>query len=127
MGRTSLPQSFRAAWAGLVFVLRSQRNARIEVFIAVAVVLVAAWLRISTLEWAVVVLVIAAVTAAEIANTALEAVIDLLAPEYHSSAKVAKDASAGVVLVMAAASAVIGLLILGPPLVARLNELLAGG
>jgi diacylglycerol kinase len=120
---TTIPQSFRAAFAGVVHVLQTQRNARIEFAIAAAVVGVAAWLRISTIEWALIVLVIAAVTAAEIANTALEAIVNLLAPEYHDAAKIAKDASAGAVLVLSVASAVIGLILLGPPLLARLTHL----
>jgi diacylglycerol kinase len=122
---TTIPQSFRAAWAGVVHVLRSQRNARIEFAIAAAVAGVAAWVRIAPLEWAVLVLVMAAVTAAEIANTALEALVDLLEPDHHETARIAKDASAGAVLVVSVASAVIGCIILGPPLAARLAQLFA--
>ena len=125
MEPTTIPQSFRAALAGLVYVLRTQRNARIEFAVAAAVVGVSAWLRIPIVEWAILVLVMAAVTAAEVANTALEAVVNLLAPEYHPHAKIAKDASAGAVLVVSMASAIIGLLILGPPLFTRLNNLFA--
>jgi diacylglycerol kinase len=121
---TTIPQSFRASWAGVVHVLRTERNARIEFAIAAAVVGVAAWVRLSPLEWAIIVLVIAAVTAGEIANTALEEVVNLLAPEYHHAAKIAKDASAGAVLILSAAAAIIGLIILGPPLLNRISQLL---
>jgi diacylglycerol kinase len=53
-------------------------------------------------------------------NTALEAVVDLASPDIHPLAKTAKDLTAGMVLLAAAASIVVGLIILGPPFAARL-------
>jgi len=61
-------------------------------------------------------LTIGVVFAAEIINTAIEAVVDLVAPEFHPLAKIAKDAAAGSVLVLAVAAVVVGLLILLPTL-----------
>jgi diacylglycerol kinase len=57
---------------------------------------------------------------AEFANTALEAIVDLSSPDIHPLAKVAKDVSAGMVLVGAIGAVLVGLLILGPPLVAQI-------
>ncbi len=57
---------------------------------------------------------------AEFANTAIEAIVDLSTQELHPLAKVAKDVSAGMVLVGAVGAILVGLLILGPPLVTRL-------
>jgi diacylglycerol kinase len=63
---------------------------------------------------------------AEFINTAIEAVVDLASPVNHPLAKVGKDVGAGAVLVAALAAALVGLLILGPPLWARFASLLPG-
>ena len=82
--------------------------------------MLAAWLRISRVEWAVIIFTIALVLILEGLNTAVEAAIDLASPEFHRLAKAAKDLAAGMVLIASIASIGVGLLILGPPLWARL-------
>jgi diacylglycerol kinase (ATP) len=72
----------------------------------------------------VIVLAIGMVWASEILNTAIEAVVDLSSPVHHPLAKVGKDVGAAAVLIAAVAAMVIGLLILGPPLVAKLTGLI---
>jgi undecaprenol kinase/diacylglycerol kinase (ATP) len=79
------------------------------------------WLHLDALRWAVLALTIALVFFAEMVNTVTEAAIDLVTEEYHPLAKVAKDVSAGAVLVTALAAVVVGLLILGPPLLVKLG------
>jgi len=81
------------------------------------------WLSLSWLEWAVIVLVVTMVWAVEFINTALEAVVDLASPQQHPLARVAKDVAAAAVLLASVGSVVIGLLILGPPLWARLQAM----
>ena len=115
-----LLRSFRFAFAGLGFLLRTQRNARIHVVLGAFACALAAWLRVSRVEWAVIVFTIALVVILEGLNTAVEAAIDLASPQIHPLAKAAKDLAAGMVLVAAIASVAVGLLILGPPLWARL-------
>ena len=100
--------------------LKTQRNAWIHAVASLAVVALAAWLRLGRLAWAILVLTIAMVWLAEFLNTALEAVVDLASPARHPLAKVGKDVGAAAVLITAGASVLIGLLILGPPLLARL-------
>jgi diacylglycerol kinase len=78
----------------------------------------AAWLRITSIEWAVLVLAIALVLALEALNTAIELSVTLASPERHPLAKDAKDVSAAMVLIAALASVIVGLVILGPRLVA---------
>ena len=112
-------RSFGFAFAGLAYLFRTQRNARIHAVFAVAACVVAAWLEISVTDWAIIVLMIAMVLILEGLNTAIEAAVDLASPAYHELAKTAKDVSAAMVLVAAAASVVVGLLILGPPLCHR--------
>ena len=111
-----LLRSFKFAIAGVSYLFRTQRNARIHAVFAVAACAVSAWLRISREDWAIIILTIAMVLILEGLNTAIEAAVDLASPAYHDLAKTAKDVSAAMVLIAAAASAIIGLLIFGPPL-----------
>ena len=120
----SLVRSFGFALAGIGFLLRTQRNARIHVVVGAAACGLGAWLHISRVEWAVIVFTIALVLILEGLNTAVEAAIDLASPEIHPLAKAAKDLAAGMVLIAAVASVAVGLLILGPPLWAKLPSTL---
>jgi diacylglycerol kinase len=117
--RGSLVASFRNALSGLGQLLRSQRNARIHLAITLAVIGVSSWLRLSTGDWALLASVAALVWTAELINSALEAVVDLATKEWQPLARDAKDLSAAAVLVAAVGAAVVGLLVLGPPLVRR--------
>jgi len=112
--------SFRYAVAGLAHVLRTQRNAWIHAVASLAVVLLAFWLQPGLAQWAVLVLAMALVWMAEFINSALEAIVDLASPDVHPLAKVGKDVGAAAVLIAAVSAALVGLLILGPPLGQRL-------
>lgn len=112
--------SFRYAFAGWWYMLRTQRNAWVHAVISTAVFGLAFWLRLSQVEWAIITLTIGLVWMAEFVNTALEAVVDLASPDLHPLAQVGKDVAAAAVLVGAATAVVVGLLILGPPLWAQL-------
>jgi diacylglycerol kinase (ATP) len=121
----SRARSFRYAFAGLLYVLRTQRNAWIHLLASALVVLLAAWLRLGLVEWAILILTIGSVWTAEFVNTALEAVVDLASPNIHPLAKVGKDVGAAAVLISAMSSAVIGFMLLGPPLLQRIQELIS--
>lgn len=124
---TSRARSFRYAFAGWWFVIRTQRNAWIHALISVAVVILAFWLGLPARDWAVIILAIALVWTAEFINTALEAVVDLASrQERHELAKVGKDVGAAAVLIAAMSAVLIGLLILGPPLWRRVKLLVEG-
>jgi len=111
--------SFRFAFAGLGYALRTQRNLRIQVAIAVAATACGMWLKLSPNEWAILAVTIGLVLVSELLNTALEAVVDIISPDYHPLAKVAKDVTAGAVLLTAIISIIVGLLVLGVPLLER--------
>ena len=111
--------AFRHAFRGLFYVMKTQRNAWIHTAVTVAVFLLGVWLRISLTEWAIIVLTIALVFMAEFINTAIEAVVDLASPNKHPLAKIGKDVGAAAVLVAAFAAVLVGLLILGPPLLQK--------
>ena len=108
--------SFVYAFQGWGRVLRNEPNTWIHAFFSIAVILMAAWLRLPERDWAVLLLTIAVVWAAEVFNTAIENVVNLASPEQHPLAKASKDISAAGVLLAAITSVLIGLLILGPPL-----------
>ena len=117
--RSSLVSSFRNALSGLNELLRTQRNARIHLGITLAVIGLAAWLRLSAADWALLAVTAALVWTAELINTALEAVVDLASPGRQPLARDAKDQGAAAVLVAAVGAAVVGLLVLAPPLFRR--------
>jgi len=89
---------------------------RIHLAIAVAVLALATILGLAIVEWAILLLCMVAVLVAEMLNTVVESIVDLVTAQYHPLAKVAKDVAAGAVLVTAIGSAGIGLLVLGPHL-----------
>jgi diacylglycerol kinase (ATP) len=120
---TSRFDSFRHAFAGWAYVIRTQRNAWIHSLVSVAVFVLSFWLGLRPVEWAIIVLAVALVWMAEFINTALEAVVDLASPNLHPLAKVGKDVAAAAVLVGALAAVIVGLFVLGPPLWAKLTPL----
>jgi diacylglycerol kinase len=119
----SRARSFRHAFRGWWYVIRTQQNAWIHAVITMLVLLVAFWLRLPLRDWAVLFLTIALVWTAEFINTALEAVVDLASPQKHPLAKVGKDVGAAAVLIASLAAILVGLLILGPPLLEKLKFL----
>jgi diacylglycerol kinase len=119
--KQSLAMSFRHAFEGVDFVIRSERNARIHLLVACLVILLGLWLGLDRVSWALIGTAIAMVFVGEMVNTVVELTIDLIMPEQHHLAKYAKDVAAGAILVSSIAAAVIGLLILGPPLLERIG------
>ncbi|MCB8945627.1 MAG: diacylglycerol kinase family protein [Ardenticatenaceae bacterium] len=117
----SRARSFRYAFAGWWYVLRTQHNAWIHALVSTAVFLLGLYCQITRQEWAILILTIMAVWMAEFMNTALEAVVDMTMPHPHPLAKIAKDVAAAAVLVGAIGAVLIGLLIIGPPLWAKLT------
>jgi diacylglycerol kinase len=108
--------SFRYAFSGWWYVIRTQRNAWIHALVSVIVVLVSIWLKLNVTEWLFILIAIAFVWIAEFVNTALEAVVDLATNEQHPLAKVGKDVGAAAVLIATLTSILIGVLVLGPKL-----------
>lgn len=123
-GWPRLVASFRCAFRGLAEAWRCQQNLRIHLAVAAAASALAALLRLGPVQWAILALTYSLVIAAELLNSALEALTDLVAPDYHPLARQAKDMAAGAVLVTAIGAVAVGLLVLGPPLWARAAGLL---
>ncbi len=116
--------SFRYAFHGWWYVIRTQKNAWVHALASVCVLILGLWLSLPARDWATLVVVIAMVWSAEFFNTSIEAVVDLASPTHHPLAKVGKDVGAAAVLIAAGAAAVVGLLVLGPPLWVKISSLL---
>lgn len=117
-------QSFRFAFAGLRYALRTQKNIRIMALATVSVIALGFWLDLDAQSWAILSLAIAQVWTAEIINAAIEAAVDLATQAYHPLAKRAKDVAAGAVLLSSLAAAIVGLLVIMPQLLQKLNGML---
>ncbi len=117
----SRAKSFQYAFDGWWYVIRTQHNAWIHAVISLIVLGMGLWLTLSPRDWAVIILAMMAVWTAEFMNTALEALVDMATEEFHPLAKIAKDVAAAGVLVGAAGAILVGLLIMGPPLLKKLG------
>ncbi|WHX47713.1 diacylglycerol kinase family protein [Paenibacillus woosongensis] len=114
--------TFRYAAEGIVTALKSERNMKIHLLAAVAVLLAAAYFRLPGRDVALLLIVIGLVIAAELVNTALEAVVDLVSPDWHPLAKTAKDTAAGAVLVAAIIAVCVGCLLFYEPVMACFQQ-----
>ncbi len=110
----SMWRSFGFAACGVAYCFRTQRNLKIHVLAAVLALAAGYRLALSTAELGILALTIAAVLVAEMFNTAVEALVDIVSPGYHPLAKVAKDVAAGAVLVTAIVSLFIAYLLFAP-------------
>jgi diacylglycerol kinase (ATP) len=120
-------RSFRYAFRGLAALFRGEPNAWLHALAALAVCALGALLGLPRERWAWLVAAIAAVFAAEALNAALEALADAVHPAPHPLVARAKDLGAAAVLIAAAGAAAVGLLVLGPPLLAWLAARQGGG
>jgi diacylglycerol kinase len=118
---TTRINSFMYALAGWIYMLRRQKNTRIQAVASIGVMILALWLGIDALAFAVLILAITMVWMAEFINAAVEAAINLATGELHPMARVGKDVASAAVLLGVVASILIGLLVLGPPLVHKLG------
>ena len=109
-------RSFLYAFEGILTLLRDEHNSRIHLFAMACVIVCGFILDISSTEWCVVALCCGGVLMAEAMNSAVEAIADLVSPEFHPLIKKAKDVGAAGVLMMAMAAATAGLIIFLPRL-----------
>ena len=113
--------SFGHAFRGVAAALRSEVHLRFHAAATVVVIGLGFYFTISRTEWALVALAVGTVWTAELVNTAVEALTDLVSPEYHVLAGKAKDVAAGAVLVAALAALVVGALLFAPRIWAMRN------
>ncbi|MCK5052899.1 MAG: diacylglycerol kinase family protein [Anaerolineales bacterium] len=114
--------SFHHAFAGWLHVLRTQRNAWIHAVATFIVFVIALWVGLDRLSWALLLVTVGLVWISEFLNTALEAIVDLASPDVHPLAQVGKDVGAAAVLISALVAIIVGFLILGPPLLDKISS-----
>jgi diacylglycerol kinase len=113
-------ESFRYAFTGIWYTLKTQRNAQIHLAIALVVIILGLALDLDPAEWAILALTTGFVWATEMLNTVAEAAMDYATTDFDPQVKIVKDVAAGAVLIAAITAVIVGLLILGPPLLAAL-------
>ena len=111
MATKDLGGPFRVAFNGIVHTFRTQRHMRVHLYVTLVVVLGALMLNMRIREILVLLFMVTFVLVAEMFNSAIEAVVDLVSPTYHPLAKFAKDISAGAVLVTTIMAIVVGTMI----------------
>ena len=111
-----ISNSFKYAGAGIFKAFRSELNMQVHLCMMLLVILCGVIFEISIAEWQICIVLFGIVIGAEIFNTAIETVVDLVMPNINEQAKLAKDLSAGAVLVLAISAAVVGLTIFIPKL-----------
>jgi len=110
-------RSLKHAARGLIYLLIHEQNFKIHLFSGIVVLLLGIILSIDYYEFLVILIIIAFVFMAEIVNTIIEYLLDILHPEYHDKIKILKDATAGVVLFASLVAIIIGLVIFLPKII----------
>lgn len=117
----AITRSFGYAGAGVRYLFRSQRNARIHLTVTLLAVSLALWLGLSAVEWAILSLTIGFVLACEALNTAIESTLDRISADHHPLSKAAKDTAAGAVLIASVTALAVAAFLFLPHLLTRLG------
>lgn len=120
-GKSKFVESVGHALDGIEYTVDHERNFKIEILFAIIVTVTSFILKVSLMEWTILVLVIGMILALEMINTAIERCVDLVTKDYRELAKIAKDVSAGAVFVMSIFSVVIGIIIFLPKIIELIN------
>lgn len=110
-------RSFKNAFKGIAFFLKSETHAKIHLIVAFIVIAAGFVLKINLTEWCIIIISIGFVLTSEAINTAIEKIIDLVSPEYNKIAGIVKDIAAGAVLISSITVAVVGLIIFLPKII----------
>lgn len=109
--------SIKNCLEGINFVITNESNFKKEIVIGIIALLLSYILKISIIEFTIILIMIALVLTSEIINTSIEKVVDLYTRDYNNLAKIAKDVSAGSVLVMSIFSLLVGIIIFLPKII----------
>ncbi len=106
--------SFKYAFEGIVAALKEEPNLKFHFLAGILAIILSFILKISRQDWMIIIFLIGFVIAVELTNTAIETVVDAFTDKEHPGAKLAKDISAGAVLIASITSAIIGMIIFLP-------------
>jgi diacylglycerol kinase len=116
-------KSIKFAYEGLLHVVKTQNNARFHLLATIIVIGISIWLKLNPIEWCLILIAISLVWIAECFNTTLESFFDLVNPEPHPLVKNGKDSGAAAVLIAAILSVTLGVIVLGPSLIQKIQSL----
>lgn len=126
MGKYQKPgfwRSLNQAWRGLRYTLRTQGHMKFHFVAGISVLFFAWWWQVSRVEWLMLIVAIGCVIGSEVMNSALEIVVDMVHPDFHPQAGMAKDVAAGAVLVTTIQAIVIGLIVFFPRLLSLASRI----
>ena len=109
-----LINSFKYAIEGIISSFKTERNMKIHVLAMIIVIALGFFFKLDKVEWCFIIIAIVSVISAELFNTAIETVVDMISPEKNPKAKLVKDIAAGAVLIVAIGAAIIGFVVFGP-------------
>ena len=109
--------SFKYAIEVFVSSFKTERNMKIHIMAMIIVIALGIFMKLNKIEWCIITIAIVIVISAELFNTAIETVVDMVSPQKNPQAKLVKDIAAAAVLVLAIGAAVIGIIIFGPKIV----------
>ena len=117
----STQKSFKYAFEGIKLTYRNEPNFRIQLVLAILSTILGIFLKISQIEWLILIIIIFVVLLLELINSSIEALVDLISPEKNEKAKIAKDTAAGAVLIASILSLIIGIVLFLPKITIFLN------
>jgi diacylglycerol kinase (ATP) len=117
----SIIDSFRVAFQGIYYALKFNRNIRIHFIAAFLVIIASIYFKVNAFEMGILGVMILLVICTEMINTAIEEMVNLLINEHRQEAKIAKDVSAGMVLLTALGSVIVGILVFIPHIIKLLK------
>ena len=117
-----LINSFKYAIEGIISSFRTEKNMKIHVLAMIIVIILGFVFKLDKVEWCFIIIAIISVISAELFNTAIETVVDMVSHERNPKAKLAKDIAAGAVLVVAMGAAIMGVMIFGPKIINIFNK-----
>lgn len=109
--------SFHYAIAGIWYALKYNQNLRIHLIATLFVVIASIIFQVNAFEMGILGVMIILVLSAEMINTAIEEMVDLITKEHREEAKIAKDVSAGMVLIASIGSVIVGFLVFAPHII----------
>lgn len=110
-------RGFGFAFNGIKYAFKTQLNFRVHCFVALVIAALCFYLELNKTEWLWIIAAISIVLMAELANTAIEILVDLISPEYNIKAGLVKDIAASLVLIAALMALTVGILILLPKII----------
>lgn len=125
MKKVKIFNSFKYAIQGIISGIKKEKNMKIHILIMTIVIIMGLFFNINTTEWIICIILFSIVIAGELFNTAIETVVDMITLEKNEKAKIAKDVSAGGVLVLSIGSAIIGIYIFMPKIIVLLINIIS--